>query len=101
MCMSGKVVVSLRARLMLRSYNHIECIPLEGQKSDTCLVVACIRLVVCFLCARRILTSTRTYTVLEDICRRSSSRSVAVLSEERRGGRTLTVALSRHMVGLK
>ena len=29
-CMSDGVVVSSRARLMLKSYNHIECIPLEG-----------------------------------------------------------------------
>ena len=50
MCMSGEVVVSLRARLMLRSYNHIVCIPLEGQNSGTCLVVACIRLVVFLMC---------------------------------------------------
>ena len=29
-CMSDEVEVSLRVRLMLKSYNHIECIPLEG-----------------------------------------------------------------------
>ena len=29
-CMLDEVEVSLRARLMLKSYNHIECIPLEG-----------------------------------------------------------------------
>ena len=50
MCMSGEVEVSLRARLMLRSYNHIECIPLEGQNSGTCLGVACIRFVVFLMC---------------------------------------------------
>ena len=49
-CMSGEAEVSSRARLMLRSYNHIECIPVEGQNSGTCLVVACIRLVVFLMC---------------------------------------------------
>ena len=35
---------------MLKSYNHIECIPLEGQNSGTCLVVAFIRIVVYLMC---------------------------------------------------
>ena len=29
-CMSDEVEVSSKVRLMLKSYNHIECIPLEG-----------------------------------------------------------------------
>ena len=48
--MSGEAEVSLRARLMLRSYNHIECIPLGEQNSGTYLDIACIRIVVFLMC---------------------------------------------------
>ena len=98
-CRVGEVEASLRVMLMLRSYNHIEYIPLEGLSSGTYSRVACIRIFV-MLCARWILPSTGTEAVHSEVCSRSSLRSVDV-SEERRGRRTLAVALSRHRVGLK
>lgn len=93
-----RVEVSSRVRLSLKYRSGIESILAEGQSNGTyCCFVACIELAVS-LCAGRMSSSTRTVTVHVEVGSRPWSQG-AVVSGERRGRRTLTLALSRHMVG--
>lgn len=97
--MTGSVVVNWMVMWLLKCCSYIEHIPVEGLNSGTCREgVAGIETAES-LCTGWIPTAIRASAV-DNVASSSRSWSLSVaVSRERRGRRTLAVALSRHKVG--